>query len=217
MSWLDDPASLSLLVISLILAHAALAIHLRDGAVAATGGNPRSKLSGTRRCAGGRLKNASAAVHRSSNAWSVVAERREEAATWSFEPLSRTSRMARRIASDDKGLRKMAPGRGDGRRCSSSLAPARMMMGVACILRLDRSQPIASRPGTSRSCRSMRIMCVVLSRTAIKAPMPESTISTEKPDASRTSRHNSRGPGSGMTTRARRIYRKEATVGHEAR
>ena len=62
----------------------------------------------------------------------------------------------RKIAATDKGLRRMAPGCG-AKVARSSSALLRRMMGIDRRDGLDRSQEIASRPGTSRSCRSTKM------------------------------------------------------------
>jgi hypothetical protein len=62
------------------------------------------------------------------------------------------------------------------------------MRAKQCVpARLDRSHPIASSPGTSRSCTSTRTRSGGLSRAATTAAMPLSTASAANPELSRAS------------------------------
>ena len=116
----------------------------------------------------------------------------------------RTSRIVRRIAAGDTGFGSEAYGRTTVGTTSSSAFVVRTMIGVDCSAGLDRSHPIASRPGTSRSCTSTRTRSGGLSRAATTAAMPLSTASAANPELSRASRHSCSVAESAPTTSARR-------------
>jgi hypothetical protein len=117
---------------------------------------------------------------------------------------SRTSRIVRRIAAGDTGFGSKAYGRARVGTTSSSAFVVRTMIGVDCSAGLDRSHPIASQPGTSRSCTSTRTRSGGLSRAATTAAMPLSTASVTNPELSRKARHSCSVAESAPTTSTRR-------------